>query len=195
MTLRARGEKLHNRIKVGDIMKSRIITIEKEAPVKFIADLMTKKGVGAVIVTNKRGVPIGIVTERDLVTRVIAKGRDYEETKAEDIMSKPLITVRPDTDIATALREMAKHNIRRLVVVQGSKLAGIITERDILQIAPDLMELLYEEAKLASQAFISESSSGYCDLCGEWSDTLTEIDGMLLCDDCMLEYKKSGEEL
>ena len=95
-----------------------------------LADLMKKNRIGNVVVLDRKK-PVGIVTERDLVERVIASDRNPRTTKIARIMSKPLITTKPDSDVFEASAILSKKNIRRLPVVQGGRLVGIITERDV----------------------------------------------------------------
>ena len=90
---------------------------------------MSQKEVGDLIVVDNE-IPIGIVTERDFVRRVIAKGRDASDTPVSYVMSKPLITISPDASINVAARKMTKHGIRRLPVLQDHKLVGIIVVSD-----------------------------------------------------------------
>ena len=115
-------------VTVESLMTKRALTIEQHQTVFEAAQLMSQKEVGDLIVVDNE-VPIGIVTERDFVRRVIAKGRG-PDTKVSDVMSKPLITISPDASINAAARKMTKHGIRRLPVLQNHKLVGIIVVSD-----------------------------------------------------------------
>ncbi len=183
----------HQRIKVGDIMSTKPITVDPTTPIKQVAEIMAKKNVGSIIVVESE-TPIGVVTERDIVTRVIAKGLDPEKTIVREVMSQPLITVTPDTDLSEAMRMMSKLKIRRLVVINDGKLVGMITETDILSVAPELIDLLYETSRAVAPVYAVETFSGYCDMCNRWSDNLIEVDGMFLCGECRKDYLKQEEE-
>ncbi len=117
---------------VADIMSSPVITVEGEVNVRDAALLMTDKRIGSIVVTE-RGQPVGIVTERDMIERVVSLCRDPCETKMKEIMSSPLITTRSDVPILDAMRQMRKQGISRLVVVDDEKLVGIVSERDIVR--------------------------------------------------------------
>ena len=95
---------------------------------KIFSETLSLKEVGDVIVVDNE-MPMGIVTERDLVRRVIAKERGLD-TKVSDLMSKPLITIGPDASLKEAARKMVKHRIRRLSVLKTHKLVGIIVVSD-----------------------------------------------------------------
>lgn len=117
---------------VADIMSSPVITINQEANARDAAILMTDKRIGSMIVTE-RGHPIGIVTKRDMLERVVSLCRDPCETKMKEIMSSPLITISPGTNILDAMRKMRENNISRLVVMDNDTLLGIVSERDIIR--------------------------------------------------------------
>ena len=115
-------------VTVKDLMTKRTLTIEAQQTVFKAAQLMSQKEVGDVIVMDNE-IPVGMVTERDFVRRIIAKGRPVD-TKVSEIMSKPLITITPEISIKTAARKMVKHGIRRLPVLKKHKLVGIIVVSD-----------------------------------------------------------------
>jgi len=92
---------------------------------------MSQKEVGDLIVVD-REMPVGIVTERDFVRRVIAKGRTVD-MKVSDVMSKPLITIGPSASLKEAARKMGEHKIRRLPVMKQHKLVGIIVVSDFMR--------------------------------------------------------------
>jgi CBS domain-containing protein len=100
----------------------------------MISNLMKKGKVSSIIIKDQNSEPIGIITERDIVRRVISDGKDPKITKTVDIMSKPLITVKDDTHLYDVAKKMVKHKIRRLPVVKTSNtLVGIVTVTDIIK--------------------------------------------------------------
>ena len=109
-------------------MTKRALTIESQGTVFEAAQLMSRKSVGDLIVVDNE-MPVGIVTERDFVRRIVAKGRSYD-TKISDVMTKPLITISPDASIKEAARKMVKSGIRRLPVLKDHKLVGILVVSD-----------------------------------------------------------------
>jgi len=180
-------------ITVEDIMTKNPITINSKCTISEAAKLMSKNKIGSIIVVDENNNPIGIITERDLVVKVIAEDKDPRKTIIEEIMSKPVISVNSKTKLIDAARIMAKRGIRRLVVIDEGKLKGIITSRDILKVAPEIIDILIESAKITEpiEGSITEVEviAGYCDECGEWSESLREIEGKLLCPECKLSYQ------
>ena len=115
---------------VSEIMTKNVLTVEASSKVEDALRVMAEEGIGSVVVT-KEGKPVGILTERDIVRRII-KERNILDRRVGEVMSKPLIVASPETGIFEALQTMRKNNIRRLPVVSGDKLEGIVTEKDLL---------------------------------------------------------------
>ncbi|MEM0217293.1 MAG: CBS domain-containing protein [Candidatus Nezhaarchaeales archaeon] len=174
-------------IKVSDVMTSDVVTVKASEKARRAAVLMDVHGVGCVVVTDDHGRPIGIVTERDLVSRVMAKGLSGDEVTCREIMSTPLITIEPETPLTTAMSRMARNKIRRLVVLNKGRLVGIVTERDVLRVAPALIEILASRREV-EESYVKEVQAGFCEVCGEWSDDLVEVNGHFLCEECRSEH-------
>lgn len=118
--------------KIKDIMSKDIVHIESGKSVRDAARLMTDRHVGCLIVTNN-GQPVGIVTERDLVRKVLAEVFDASKVFVSDVMSTPLFSTPPDATLEKAAELMAKYRVRRLPVVENNKLLGIITATDLMK--------------------------------------------------------------
>ncbi len=97
-------------------------------------ELMAKENIGSIVVVEKDQ-PVGIVTERDILQRVLKFGKNLELTLVKDVMSKPVVTIEAERTIADALEMLQKNNIRRLVVTRGGALVGLTTKRRLLEIA------------------------------------------------------------
>jgi CBS domain-containing protein len=121
---------LSNQI-VGSIARLSVPSVSASTPVTEIASIMTKQNIGAVIVTRDFEV-LGIVTERDIIERVSLGKRDLYGLVAQDIMTSPVITIHYDRTIQDALKIMKDNNIRRLIVVKGKSILGLVTERRLL---------------------------------------------------------------
>lgn len=117
---------------VGSVMSKPVLTVKADSSVREAAELMSRKGMGSIVVTYK-GKPAGIVTERDLVKKVVAMGLDASKVQMEKIMSKQLITIKCNMPIIEAIRVMQKKKIRRLLIIENRKLIGIVTQRDLLR--------------------------------------------------------------
>ena len=116
--------------RVESIMVSPILTITSEAPVFEAARTMGEKHVGSLIVLEESQ-PVGIITERDLLSNVIAKELDMKQTCVRKVMKSPLVTVDGDTQLEDAISLMVERKITRLPVKRGGELVGIITSREI----------------------------------------------------------------
>lgn len=177
---------------VKEAMKPNPVTVKPKTSVREAAEIMKKKGIGNCIVIDEK--PLGIITESDILKKVVAKGLDAGKVLVEEIMVTPLIIIDPYVDIEEAMRTMSKCNIRRLPVIEDGKLIGIITVKDILLLSPMLLEISREwggifrrdEAYVKTQIF-----SGKCEDCSILSTNLKNIDGRLLCEDCVdaLKYE------
>lgn len=176
--------RIRARVLVADVMSKNLITLPETSTAKQVATAMSGNDVGSVIITRE-GRPVGIITERDLVERILARGLNPETTLAKSIMSSPLSVIDPNAEIMEAARKMAKLRVRRLVVVSRGDMVGILTSRDIMSTAPELVEVLAEAGRnrlLPSRK--GELLAGYCDNCEEWSDTIKESNGQFLCEEC-----------
>ncbi len=116
---------------VGSIARISVPSVDPSTPVSKIASIMTKQNIGSVIVTSDLGV-MGIVTERDIIERVALAKKDLYGLVAQDIMTSPVITVHYDRTLREALKIMKDNNIRRLIVVKGKIILGLVTERRLL---------------------------------------------------------------
>jgi signal-transduction protein with cAMP-binding, CBS, and nucleotidyltransferase domain len=188
-------------------MSSPVVTVDESATADRVAVLMDKDDLGCVIVTNKDGKPLGIITERDLVVRVLAKNKKPDAFGASEVMTSPLITIEPDATISDAARRMSRLNIRRLGVVYKGQIAGVLSSKDILGVVPELIEIIQERARIengdrASEEEVPEEKgtgeeeegaaplAGYCSHCGTWSDDLQQVNGEFICEDCKAELEE-----
>jgi CBS domain-containing protein len=124
--------------KVGDVMSRDVFTTTAETPMIQAAKIMGEQHIGSLIVIKFK-TPVAIVTERDLLTKVLAGGLDLETTLVEQVMSYPLIKICPTLEIREAARAMI-HKKGRLVVFECGELAGIITASDLIREMPDAPE-------------------------------------------------------
>ncbi len=181
------------RMIVKDVMSSPVVTVNEKETVTKVAKLMGTHDLGCIIVTGKDGKPLGIITERDLVKRVLAKNRPRYKLAAKDVMTAPLITIDPEENLSEASRRMSRLNVRRLGVMYKGELVGIISSKDILAVTPELIEIMQQKAKIEGETVAEEVTyqpmAGYCDFCGQWSDTLEEVEGSFICEDCKIEMK------
>lgn len=106
-------------------------TANPSKSIQNIAVQMKEKDKGGIIIVEKDGKPVGIITERDIVRKVLAENKDPKGTVASDIMSQPLVTVGPEVYVSEASQIMTKYDIQRLPIVADNRLLGIVTMKDI----------------------------------------------------------------
>jgi CBS domain-containing protein len=117
--------------KVKDVMTERPRAVTPQTSVSEIAELMETEDVGAVPVVEGDRL-VGIVTDRDIVVRAIAKGKDPRGMPAAEVSSRELVTVNPDDDLSDALKLMAQYQVRRLAVTaEDERLVGVVSQADV----------------------------------------------------------------
>jgi signal-transduction protein with cAMP-binding, CBS, and nucleotidyltransferase domain len=170
---------------VREAMSSPVVTVWENDSAADAAGVMKEHGIGAIIVNGEESQPVGIVTERDLVYRVIAEKRSPSEIKVKEVMSSPLMTVDPETSLDEAMAMMSMNNIRRLGVVYKGSLEGVISDKDIIRIMPSVIEIVRERSKIQSGDRPSGPSIvGYCDRCEMYTSDMRNVDGEFICEDC-----------
>lgn len=166
-------------------MTDKPIVVSPTITIEAGAKIMLKEQVGNLIIADS-GVLKGIITEKDFVDRVVAKGIDPKKTEISKVMTPRLAaTITPDKDILEAMKLMNDNKIRRLPVVdKAGKLIGVITTKDIIKVQPEMINLRLEfydvkNENLKSNKFLE----GECDECGNF--TLVERSGnKVLCSEC-----------
>ena len=118
-------------MKVREIMTKNVVRIHPDEPVEVAARALAHYNVGAMPVCGSDGRLCGVVTDRDLVTRCMASGRDPGRTQVREVMTGRVISVRPDTDAGAAAHLMGREQIRRLPVTENGKLCGMISLGDL----------------------------------------------------------------
>jgi len=132
-------------MEIREVMTASVVTADPATPVREVAALMRERNVGSIVLVRD-GQPAGIVTDRDLALGVLADGRSAED-HAIDHASQPVVTGAPGMDVAAACELLVQHGIRRLPIVDGDRLTGIVTLDDLAARTGDA-ELV---AQLASQ--------------------------------------------
>ena len=120
-----------SRVVVGSITRDPVSAVLQSTHVSDVAKIMVEKNVGSVVVTRDYE-PLGIITERDIIERIVLTNKNVNEIAAQEIMTAPLLTIDSNRTVEEALAIMHNNHLRRLVVVNGNKLVGIVTERRLL---------------------------------------------------------------
>jgi CBS domain-containing protein len=114
------------------VCECHVFTVRLDATATEIADEMDENSVGCVVVVDEKEAPVGIVTDRDLLRRVVAAGRDPDKTTAADVATRKLVTASPKDPLAKVVQQMKEHGVRRLPIVEGGRAVGIVTLEDVL---------------------------------------------------------------
>ena len=128
---------------VRDIMVRNIKTVRTDDSVYDAALKMNKFSIGSVIVTNN-GRPVGIITERNVLDRIVVPRLDAGSVRAKDIMSSPLVTIDIHAAVDEAAHIMAKKKIKKLPVIEGEKVVGLVSTSDIIRANPTQIGILNE---------------------------------------------------
>jgi len=172
-----------------------VVCLPAEASVKKAAEEMKSEGVGCVVATENGGNAVGLVTDRDLVLRVIAVGRDPESTAVSSVMSTPLASAEPDQPLEVLLQTMRTRAVRRVPVLSGGRAVGIVTYDDVLlalgrelehlgeaalrEIRHERRQVETERARTAAEERWKELGSRIRDLGGDTLDTVRqEVDSL-----------------
>jgi len=177
---------------VKDIMSKPALTVNYNSNARAAALLMKKRRKGFLVVT-KGSKPIGVLSDSDLINKIIVKKRDATKTKVKDIMSKPLIITFPKEDAMEAVRKMKKSNVHRLPVVDEGRVVGVLSLTDVAKTSPELSYLLEYREKMKKSTFAIREpfTSGICDSCGNYSEHLKQsVDGSWICEQCQDELEE-----
>jgi CBS domain-containing protein len=177
---------MNKQIFVKEVMKANPVIVQPFATVLEAARLMKDKKVDNIIVTEQ-GHPLGIVTQRDIINKVICEGKNASDLSTEDIMSTPIVIIDPYCSLQEALQIMGKRNIHQLPVIENNQLIGIITHHDISLMSPAIVELDLEWSTIEEkdkENIPEQSFSGKCEDCGGLSTNLKLVEGKLLCEEC-----------
>jgi len=135
-------------LKVKDVMVTDLVVVDANTSVREAVKRMNDFGIGCLPVMDS-GKVAGIMTERDILRRVVAEGKNPDNTLVKDIMSKPLIVVDPETSLEDAVELMIEKKIKKLPVMKDDKLVGLVTFTDIARFQPVIAK--YAEELAAGQ--------------------------------------------
>ena len=117
--------------KIGDVMTTRPRCVSPDTPISQVAELMESEDIGSVPVLDGEQLA-GMITDRDIVIRAIAQGKDPRGMPVREVSTRDVVTVSPDHDLSDALQLMAQHQVRRLPVVdEDNRLVGIVSQADV----------------------------------------------------------------
>jgi len=117
-----------------------IVSVDLNSKAKDAARLMSEKHIGSLI-ANRDGLPFGIITERDMMEKIVAQGADPSKVAIGEIMTAPLATIDASASLIDAARKMVEKRVKRLVVTEHDKIIGIISQTDVVQHVADFRTL------------------------------------------------------
>ena len=177
-------------ILVKDIMSKPVQKIDLDDNVEFAGKVMAKARIDSIIVV-KGGNPIGILTDSDLIKKIVAKNIKPSSIKVGKIMSEPLVTTTPEDTVLEASRKMKRNNIKRIPVISKGHLVGILSTTDIARTVPEIEDMLEYKLKTKDAPTIikEHQTSGICDSCDNYSENLESKNGQWLCVTCVEELE------
>jgi signal-transduction protein with cAMP-binding, CBS, and nucleotidyltransferase domain len=158
---------------VRDAMTESYVKLSPKMPSSEAARVMADSDADCILVT-KEGKPLGIVTASDFLRRVVAEGKNASELPLGKIMSSPVVTIDVDKTLSEASTRLSANDVKRLIVLDGEEVTGILTSVDLLFYADELREP--EEVR--------EPGPSMCEVCGGYFEILDEVDGKFVCEDC-----------
>ena len=173
---------------VKDVMTTPVIFVDYETTIDEVARVMSKNRISSVLI-KKDDKAVGIITDSDIIKKVVAKNLLPSKIKVGEIMSYPLIYVKPDDEVSVATYKMKKFNIRRIVVIENGMVVGIVTATDIARLVPEMIDILELKKEMGeypeSTPIIEEEPYfGVCEECGNESNDLRFVDGKWVCESC-----------
>jgi signal-transduction protein with cAMP-binding, CBS, and nucleotidyltransferase domain len=163
---------------VRDAMTESFVKLSLKTASSEAAKIMADSDADCILVMTGEK-PVGIVTASDFLRRIVAEGKNASEISLKKIMSSPVISIDVQRNLSEALTRLSTNGVKRLVVLDGEEVAGIVTSVDVLSFAEELEEP--EEER--------EIGPSMCEICGGYFEVLAEVDGKFVCEDCreMLE--------
>ena len=171
-------------VQIKSLMRKWVLTVDPNKSISDVARIMANNRIGSVVVL-KGSKPVGIVTREDIV-KVVAHGKDVKKVKVSDLKQAKFITAKPADDLLSIVRLMVKEGIKRVPVIENGKLVGILTDKEVLSAAPEMIEVLSERLKtrMGKVSEPEDSIPGLCEKCGDFSEDLRHSEGRWHCEDC-----------
>jgi CBS domain-containing protein len=172
-------------VKIREVMKKNVITADPGLNMADVAKIMTNNRVGSVVVMSGSK-PVRIITNDDIVT-VVAGGRSPKNIRIKDFPKrKRLVSAGPNESVMSVAKKMIKSGVKRIPVVDNGKLLGMVSDKEILLVSPELINILSEKLKIRVDrvADPTREISGICENCESYSDHLVNVGGRWVCEGC-----------
>lgn len=186
-------------IPLRDVMVREVVKGAMNLNVMEAAKLMRKHDVDNIVVLNN-GAPVGIVTERDIISKLVSKDIKPSTVKLKDIMTTPLITASTNDRLSDIARKMAAARIRRIPVIDSGELVGVVADVTVISISSEMNSIMAEliEINAGRETFGIESGDdgmgqGICEKCGSFSYFVEIHGGLMVCESCKEEMEMEAE--
>jgi len=174
------------RIRAIDFMSTKLATASKDMTLIDAVKKMNKYRIGSLPVVDKKGKLVGILTERDIMKRAIARRKNPKTILVRNIMTKKPVLAHKFEDMNTIAKRMRDRDVSRIPILDGDRLVGIVTNKDILQQSPEVLNLLLEQASINPSGLKEPTAFGKCGACGEAGSLIFHPNHKkFLCDLCI----------
>ena len=146
---------------VGQVVKRKAVIVKPEDTIERVARILSRHKVGSAVVVGDEEI-VGVITDRDILDKVVAKGRDPKTVKVREVMTKNPVTIEDDYDISDAIDKMMEKGIRRLLVTRLGRPLGFVTAADLLAALNTMNSEEEEETIEETEVY------GICELCGQY---------------------------
>jgi CBS domain-containing protein len=149
-------------VAVGQIVKRKTVLVRPEDTIHKVARILARNKVGSAVVVDENEEIVGIITDRDILDKVVAKGKDPKKVLVKDVMTKKPVTIEDDYTIQDAIDKMMDKGIRRLLVTRVGKPIGFVTAADLLAALNNMNSEEEEEVEEETEVY------GICEICGQY---------------------------
>lgn len=146
---------------VGQVVKRKAVIVKPDDTIERVARILSRHKVGSAVVVENDEI-VGVITDRDILDKVVARGRDPKTVKVREVMTKNPITIEDDYDISDAIDKMMEKGIRRLLVTRLGKPLGFVTAADLLAALNSMNNEEEQEAVEETDVY------GICEICGQY---------------------------
>ena len=177
------GLRMKTGYRVCDAMTKKPVVVSPDTTIQRCAQKMTINDVGSLLVKDTK--LRGIITDEDIVRKIVSKGINPNATTVADHMATKLFTTTPEVDIFEALMLMMEEDIRQLPVMDEKNMIGLLTLKDILKLEPELFDLIVDKMNVKEEEHKPFENEGICEECGSYSRKLMVRIGALICKECI----------
>ncbi|MCK4555521.1 MAG: CBS domain-containing protein [Candidatus Aenigmarchaeota archaeon] len=181
---------------IQEVMTRPVQTIDKDSTVQEASFLLRKHNIsGLVVVDNKTKKAEGMITDKDIITKVVAENKSARDVKVADVMSPNIITASFEDSLSSVAKIMYANGVTRLPVMDSEGgLVGILTSTDLLRVLPGLTDILHAKREIDDPPQIVEhpGADGRCEECDNMYEDLVEVGGRWLCRECSEKYTEVG---